>query len=193
MILGLYNSNSHHTKVSEVTTSLTESMYRNSICDDPPSVWGVLTSSNFSSLSFKFITPTMCSVNTVTEETRFPWYTQHLKQNTSQEDQYFHHLNWWYCFQVRQRSSPPLFTFNYKWCIPSPSPESRTRIVEYSWLWPMSGTSWKYESFIGPLCRNVYTQHGSIWPRRKYGSIWPWRKYVCHGARLWWRMSDRDG
>ena len=38
------------------TTSSVESMYRNSIHDDQPSVWGSLTSSSFISLSF--ITPT---------------------------------------------------------------------------------------------------------------------------------------
>jgi hypothetical protein len=48
---GLYNSTSKW-----ITTSLTELMYGLSMYDDPPSVWGVWTSSSFSSLSF--ITPT---------------------------------------------------------------------------------------------------------------------------------------
>ena len=51
MLLGLYNSTSQC-----LTTSLVEFMYRNSMYDDPPSVWGTLTSSIFNSLSF--ITPT---------------------------------------------------------------------------------------------------------------------------------------
>ena len=48
---GLYNSISKW-----LTTSLTELMYRFSMYDTPPSVWGSLTSSSFSSLSS--ITPT---------------------------------------------------------------------------------------------------------------------------------------
>jgi hypothetical protein len=48
---GLYNSTSKW-----ITTSLTELMYRFSMYDDPPNVWGTLTSSIFYSLSF--ITPT---------------------------------------------------------------------------------------------------------------------------------------
>ena len=52
--LGFYRSTS-----KRLTTSSVESVYRNfsSMYDDQPSVWGVLTSSRFISLSFITLTP----------------------------------------------------------------------------------------------------------------------------------------